>query len=146
MSNWLFKNEVMDDISKFPEKAHAFIYKITRISDGKFYIGKKNLYSERSKKLTKKEISEQTGPGRKPTKKKVVSESDWKAYFGSESTLKADVKAMGPEAFKREILMVCFHKKQTTYQELRFQILHGCLESDNCYNDQFLGKFWRKDI
>jgi hypothetical protein len=143
---WLYKNDVIEDIEQFPENTYGFIYKITRISDGKFYVGRKNLYSERTKALTKKELSEHTGKGKKPTKKKVVSESDWKAYYGSNSILKADIKELGKDAFKREILHLCTHKKQMTYQETRYQFLEGCLESDNCYVDCILGKFWQKDI
>lgn len=136
----------MLSLDDFPKDVIGFTYRITRISDGKFYVGRKNLYSERNKPLTKKELSEHTGKGRKPTKKKVVAESDWQAYFGHEATLKADVKERGKEAFKREIIHLCSHKKQMTYQELRHQILQGCLESDNCWNSNILGKFWKKDI
>lgn len=143
---WLYKDQVINDISEFPENTYGFIYKITRISDGKFYVGRKNLYSERTKALTKKELSEHTGKGKKPTKKKVVSESDWQTYYGSNTNLKADMKEQGKDVFKREILHLCTHKKQMTYQEIRYQILEGCLESDNCYVDNVLGKFWRKDI
>ena len=143
---WLYNNKVIEKIEDFPEGTFGFIYKITRIEDGKFYVGRKNLYSERTKLLTKKELSEQTGKGKKPTKKKVVAESDWQAYFGSEATLKADVKEKGKEAFKREIIHLCSHKKQMTYQELRYQILEGCLESENCWNSNVLGKFFKKDI
>lgn len=143
---WLYKGKVIGDTKDFPENSYGFIYKIVRLSDGKFYVGRKNLYSERTKALTKKELLEHTGKGKKPTKKKVVSESDWRTYYGSEPSLKADVKEKGPEAFKREILYVCTHKKQMTYQELRHQILEGCLESDNCWNGNILGKFWKKDI
>lgn len=142
---WLYQNKVIEEINQFPEGTFGFIYRITRLSDGKFYIGRKNLYSERTKPLTKKEISEQTGKGRRPTKKKVVAESDWKRYFGSNPTLKADLKELGEDAFKREILHLCDHKKQMTYQELRYQILNGCLESENSWNDNILGKFFKKD-
>lgn len=143
---WKYKEEVITDISQFPEDTYGFIYKITCIEDGKFYVGRKNLRSERSKALTKKELLEYTGKGKKPTKKKVVSESDWLDYYGSNSTLKKDVKEKGKYSFKREILHLCTHKKQMTYQELRYQILSGCLESDNSYVDNIMGKFWRKDI
>jgi hypothetical protein len=143
---WLYKDQVINNIADFPEGTYGFIYKITRITDGKFYVGRKNLYSERNKPLTKKELSEHTGKGKKPSKKKVVSESDWQTYYGSNSNLKVDVKELGKEAFKREILHLCTHKKQMTYQELRHQILEGCLESPTSYVDNILGKFWRKDI
>lgn len=143
---WTYKDDFLGSIEDFPEGTFGFIYKITRLSDGKFYVGRKNLYSERTKLLTKKELLEHTGKGKKPTKKKVVAESDWRLYFGSEPTLKADVKELGKEAFKREIIHLCNHKKQMTYQELRHQILQGCLESDNCWNSNVLGKFFKKDI
>jgi hypothetical protein len=144
--NWIYNEKEMCSLDDFPKDVIGFTYRITRITDGKFYIGRKNLYSERTKLLTKKELLEHTGKGKKPTKKKVVAESDWKAYFGSEPTLKADVKELGKEAFKREIIHLCNHKKQMTYQELRHQILQGCLESDNCWNSNVLGKFFKKDI
>lgn len=142
---WLYQNKVIANIEDLPEGTFGFIYKITRLSDGKFYVGRKNLYSERSKPLTKKEISEQTGRGKRPTKKKVVSESDWKRYNSSNPDLKAIVKELGEQAFKHEILHICEHKKQMTYQELRYQVLNGCLESENSWNDNILGKFFKKD-
>jgi len=143
---WLYKGKVINEISDLPENTQGFIYKVIRISDGKFYVGRKNLYSERKKPLTKKELLEHTGKGKKPTKKLVVSESDWKSYYGSNPLLKEDIKQVGKEGFTREILHVCFHKKQMTYQEFRYQILEGCLESENCWNDNILGKFFRKDV
>lgn len=143
---WFYKGQVITDISQLPEGTYGFIYKIIKLEGGKFYIGRKNLYSERTKSLTKKELSEHTGKGKKPTKKKVTSESDWKDYYGSEASLKAEVKQLGKESFRREIMHLCTHKKQMTYQELRHQILNGCLESDNCFNGNILGKFWKKDI
>jgi hypothetical protein len=145
MINWLYQESEIDSIEKFPEGTVAFIYKITRIEDGKFYIGKKSIYSTKTKALTKKELSEQSDK-RLSKKKKVTSESDWKTYYGSDALLKEDVKAKGKEAFKREILLFCTSKKQATYQEVRQQILNNCLESDNCYNGQILGKFWKKDV
>ena len=144
--NWKYNEKEVVSIEEFPMNTIGFIYKITRISDGKYYVGRKNLLTERNKPLTKKELSEHAGKGKKPTKKKVIAESDWQAYYGSNPTLKADVKELGKEAFVREILHICTHKKQMTYQELRHQIIEGCLESTNCYVDNILGKFWRKDI
>lgn len=144
--NWLYKGREISSLEDFPKDVIGFIYRIDRISDGKFYIGRKNLYSERTKPLTKKELSEHTGKGKKPTKKKVVSESDWKTYYGSNAALKVDVKELGKESFIREIMHICTHKKQMTYQELRHQIINGCLESTNCYVDNILGRFFRKDI
>jgi len=43
-----------DSVDKFPENCVGFVYKITNIQTGKFYIGKKSLDSNIRKKLTKK--------------------------------------------------------------------------------------------
>jgi len=43
-----------DSVEKFPENCVGFVYKITNIQTGKFYIGKKSLYSNVRKRLTKK--------------------------------------------------------------------------------------------
>lgn len=134
------------ELSQFPEKIHGFVYIITNKETGKFYIGKKILRSNLSKKLTKKEISEWTKPGRVPKKKKEVKESNWKEYFGSNQELKDDVKKLGPDAFDRQILQFCNSSKQLTYFEMLWQIQCDVLCSKNCYNESILGKFFRRDI
>jgi hypothetical protein len=133
-------------IEDFPENCIGFVYKVTNIKTGKFYIGKKSLYSSTHKKLTKKEIAEHTGPGKKPTKKLVVRESDWLRYWGSNKVLLGEVKEQGVDTFRREILKFCFNKKQLTYWEVYFQCINEVLLTDKSYNDNVLAKFFRKDL
>ncbi len=87
MNNWFwYENMGIKEfkiIEDFPENSFGFIYKITNIVTGKFYIGKKSLYHNVKKKLTKKELAEQSGPGRKATTKRIQKESDWVTYWGS---------------------------------------------------------------
>ena len=145
---WHYSGSVIDNIEQFPESAFGFIYKITCVDTGKWYIGRKNLYSERNKPLTKKELAEDAllkKPGKKKTKKLVIKESDWLKYYGSEELIKAEVKEKGKAVFHREILHITFSKKATTYQEIRYQILHGALESDNSYNSNISGYYFRSD-
>ena len=137
---------VYDDIQKFPANCIGFIYKITNIQTGKFYIGKKNLYSNTKKKLTKAELAEMLGPGRKPSSKIVTKESNWKSYWGSNKLLLEDLKNEGPGPYRREILKFCFSKKQLTYWELHYQCVNEVLTSDKSYNDNILAKFYRKDL
>ena len=80
---WLYNGQQVDSLENLPQDAFGFIYVTTHIPSGKAYIGKKSLYHNIKRKLTKKELAEQTGPGRKPTTKVVQKESDWKTYFGS---------------------------------------------------------------
>lgn len=142
MNNWTYEGEDMIDISQFPEDVVGFVYEIRNTITGKFYIGKKNVQSIRTKALTKKELALQTDK-RASKKKKITAESDWKTYHGSEQELKKDIKLYGESHFYRKILHLCSSKASLTYQEVRYQILNGVLESENCYNGQILGKFWK---
>lgn len=150
MKNWFYKDPLgsifeYQNIDNFKKENIGFIYIITNIASNKIYVGRKSLYSNINKKLTKKEISEQSGPGRKPTKKLVTSESNWKAYCGSSKELIKDIKELGEDLFTREILHICNTKKQLTFYEIQYQIMYKVLEVDS-YNDNILGKFYRKDL
>ena len=135
-----------DSVDKFPENCIGFVYKITNIQTGKFYIGKKSLYSNIRKKLTKKELAELSGPGRKPTKKLVTSESNWLVYWGSNKGILQEIKEQGTDNFRKEILKFCFNKKQLTYWEVHYQCINEVLLTDKSYNDNVLAKFFRKDL
>jgi hypothetical protein len=148
MSNWLYN----DDGSKiaiaedFSTDEYGFIYKITNLETGKYYIGKKAFFHNKKKKLTKKEIAEQIGPGRKATTRVDQVDSGWKSYWGSSKELLADVKKLGDDKFERLILKFAKTKKQLTYYELESQILHNALFDSTSYNDNILGKFFKKDF
>ena len=145
MSKWLYQDEEINSREQFPENCHGFVYRITNLENNKIYIGRKILLNTLNKKLTKKELSEQTGPGRKPTKKKVTKESNWISYWGSNKPLLEDIKELGVDKFKREIIKLTFSKKQLTYYELHYQCLFEVLMKDS-YNSNILGKFYPKDL
>ena len=130
-----------------PEDNFGFVYKITNLTDGKFYIGKKVFWNNKKHKLTKKQLAEQTGPGRKPTFEVIKTESDWQTYWGSNKQLLVDVKELGSSYFECLILQVCKTKKQLTYYEMHYQCKFECLVSPSLsYNDNILGKFFSKDL
>ena len=83
MKNWLYEGKEVTSIEELPQNAFGFIYITTHIPSNRAYIGKKSLYHNIKRKLTKKELAEQTGRGRKSTTQVVQKESDWKTYFGS---------------------------------------------------------------
>jgi hypothetical protein len=130
-----------------PEDNLGFVYKITNLTNGKYYVGKKVFWNNKKHKLTKKQLAEQSGPGRKPTHEVIRTESDWKTYWGSNKQLLTDVKELGENHFECLVLHVCKTKKQLTYWEMHYQCKYECLTSPTLsYNDNILGKFFTKDL
>jgi len=149
MKRWLW---YLDDgsVEPFPEDQingyYGFTYIITNLETNKFYIGKKAFIHNKKKKLTKKEIAEHTGAGRKPITRVDKVDSGWKNYYGSSKELLADVKLLGEDKFERVIIHFAKNKKQLTFLELQEQIIHNVLFINNSYNDNIAGKYFRKDF
>ena len=147
---WLYKDQdgstkEFRTLEDFPTDTFGFVYKVTNICDGRFYIGKKVLYNNVTKTLTKKEIAEWDKPGRVPKKRKLQKESDWETYWGSNKQIKQDLKDLGEDCFTREILTFCKSKKQLSYYEVYWQMHLQVLQIDS-YNDNIQGRFYRKDL
>ena len=145
---WIYKNQLMESISDFPDNTHGFVYKIKHIPTGKVYIGRKILQNTTKVKLGKKELKELEGiVGRRPVYKMAVKESNWKTYWGSNKYMKELYKTEPKENFDRQIIIFAPTKKLLTYYELKYQILYEVLEKpDEFFNDNILGKFFTKDF
>jgi len=144
---WLYNEKVISSIEDMPQGTFGFIYITTHKPSGVSYIGKKSLYHNVKRKLTKKELAEQTGRGRKPTTQVVQKESDWKTYYGSTKQIVELIKGGKQEDFTREILQFVFNKKLLTYHECKYLFSYGVLEQPQKYfNDNILGKFFTKDF
>lgn len=144
---WLYNNKEIKSLEDFGELVpFGFIYLITNLNNEKYYIGKKQLISKTNKKLGKKELAVlPTQRGRKQTKKLVEKESDWINYYGSCKPLLEDIKQLGKDKFKREILMLTPTKKELTYWEIAHQIKYDVLRT-NSYNTSILGRYFPKDF
>jgi hypothetical protein len=144
---WLYNEQFINSIEDMPQGTFGFIYITTHNSSGISYIGKKSLYHNVRRKLTKKELAEQTGRGRKPTTQVIQKESDWKTYYGSTKQIVELIKGGKQEDFTREILQFVFNKKLLTYHECKYLFAYGVLEQPEKYfNDNILGKFFTKDF
>ena len=117
---WLYNKEVIEKLEDFPENTYGFIYVVTHIPSKMSYVGKKVLYHNLTKKLTKKELAEQSGPGRKSVTKKIQKESDWKTYYGSAKPILDLLKEGKHNEFKRDILKFVDNKKLLTYYECKY--------------------------
>ena len=131
---WYYKGTAFtsDDIGdKF-----GYVYCITNLQSGKKYIGRK-YFTQRRKP-----------PG---GKRRVTSESDWKKYYGSSPELKSDVKQLGKENFRREIISLHESLGKVNYEETKQLFLNNVLQetledgSPKYYNSNILGRYYRKD-
>ena len=130
---WYYKDTAFtsDDINDL----FGFVYRITNLSTGKQYIGRKYFYQKRKPK---------------GGKRRVTSESDWKKYYGSSAELKQDIKSLGKENFRREIISVHRTLGKVNYEETRQLFLNNVLTEHvdglpKYYNSNILGRYMRKD-
>ncbi len=138
--SWYYKGK---EIKEIPEGMGFFIYKIENIQNGMIYIGYKSFYSTKTTPLKKAEISSDK---RRKTYKEVTKESNWKTYNSSSKFL-AELIKDNPKFFKKEILLFCKTQIQARYYEAKYQFCEGVLETnDFSYNENILGKFYRKNI
>jgi hypothetical protein len=110
------------ELINIPDKAIGFVYCITNMTNGKRYIGKKNFYFIKHRKVKGKQ-------------KKVKIESDWKDYWSSSEELLKEIEKTGKEHFTRNIIYICYNKMQLNYLELREQIDRRVIENDDYYNN-----------
>ena len=124
---WFYKNEI---VTTLPKDCIGFVYLITNLTNNKKYVGKKLATFSKSKIKTIK-----TKSGTKKKKKiRYREESDWQSYWSSSEELQKDVKSLGENNFRREILHYCKSKGGLSYMELKEQIDRRVLESEDYYN------------
>jgi hypothetical protein len=107
-----------------PNEFFGFIYEITNIVTGKFYIGKKQCL----RKIKRK-------PLKGKTRNRIDhKESDWKSYTGSSNDLLEDIKKYGKENFTFKILRFCNSKWELSYFEAKEQMSRDVLLIEGSYN------------
>jgi hypothetical protein len=129
--SWIFESQPVDETVL--DDYVGFVYCITNLIDNKKYIGKKLLKFRRTKVV-------------KGKKKKLLVESDWKKYWGSNKNLIADVEALGEDKFAREILKFCKSKGECNYYEAKLQFERAVLETDTYYNDWIMVRVHKKHL
>lgn len=118
---WIYQDK---EFTKIPDGAFGFVYIIINNINDRKYIGSKQFYFSRMKKIKGK-----------VRKKRIKIISDWETYWSSSEILKKDVKKHGEENFKREILHICFSKQELAYRELEEQIQRNVLQDLAFYNE-----------
>lgn len=110
IGHWVF------NVDFDPYEWFGFIYKITELTTGREYIGKKQFF------FTNRKIIK----GRK-NRKKVVRESDWKYYTGSSEHLNSAILQNGKNNYKFEILSLHDSKGSLHYAEVEYLITRNVL-------------------
>ena len=131
---WIFKGSVFDsdDIGDH----YGFVYCITNTTTGKSYIGRKYFVQKRKPK---------------GGKRRVTSESNWKQYYGSSDELKQDIRGIGRDNFKREILSLHTTLGKVNYEETKQLFINNVLTESlddgtpMYYNSNILGRYMKKD-
>lgn len=131
MVNWLFNDELFDETKI--EDNYGFVYEITNLETNRKYIGKKLFYFSKTKQV-------------KGKKKRIKVASDWQTYYGSNEELQKDVKSLGEDKFKREILHLCKSKGECNYLEAKEQFVNLVLEKDDYYNSWIMIRIRKSHI
>lgn len=128
---WLYLGKPIDEESL--GDFVGFVYIITNIESQRKYIGKKLFKFKRTKTI-------------KGKKKKLLIESDWREYWGSNKVLQEEVSTLGETQFKREILRLCKSKGELNYFEAKYQFVMGALESEHYYNEWISAKIHKAHL
>lgn len=96
----------------------GFIYRITELSTGKEYLGKKQFHSYCRKAVKGKK-----------RKKMVVTENDWKKYTSSSTHINKAIEERGMSAFKFEIESLHKTRGSLVYAEVRYQVIEDVLRA-----------------
>lgn len=119
---WLYEGKefTSEDIALY-----GFVYLITDNKTDRKYIGRKAFFSRKTLPPLKG----------KTRKRKTVTESDWRSYYGSNGALKELVALHGPDRFRREILHLCRSSSECAYWESKLQFQYDVLLSSDYFND-----------
>ena len=122
---WLYQGLKWEPTADFsPDDYYGFVYLITNRATNKKYVGKKFFLSKKTLPITKS----------RKRRKRLLVESDWRDYYGSNKHLKADVEKQGADMFHREILHLCKTKGECAYMEAKEQFDREVLLTEDYYN------------
>lgn len=134
---WYYNNKEITE-EEIDNKYVGFVYVITNLSNNRKYIGQKMLKRKVKKQLVKRDkngkvIKDKNGKSIK-VRKTITESSDWLTYYGSNEHLNKEVKEIGKDNFRRDILFFCVSKAQMNYVETFLQFKYNVLFDETYYN------------
>ena len=143
---WYDYNTTGDVIDEIPEECRGntnsgFIY-LLMFKDGMQYIGKKSFYVRHTAKrlATGNERDGHISWNKNRKKEHYYTESNWRDYLGSGKNYKKS------DVVERCIIRLCQTRKQLCYYEAYELFKANVLLDKTYYNDNILGKFYRRDL
>jgi len=122
---WYYEGRPFEPPKDFSsDDYYGFVYVITNRGTNRKYIGKKFFWSKKTLPITKT----------RKRRKRLLVESDWRDYFGSNRHLNEEVEKVGKDSYYREILHLCKSKGECAYLEAKEQFDREVLGSDEYYN------------
>ena len=127
---WYYEDKEIATIEDIPEGVIGFVYLITNKDTGKYYVGKKSLYSTRK-----------LAPLKGYKRKRVVTqESKWVEYMSSNKDVQLWTN------YEKCILDWAYTKKELTYLENKALYCLGVLEDKYSMNENISGKFYKGEF
>ena len=117
---WTYNNKEFtgEEIGEY----FGMVYLITNLRTNRKYVGKKFFT-----KAARRQV--------KGKSKKVRVASDWEKYYGSNKVIQEEVKNLGEDVFKREILHLCKTRSECAYWETWEIFTREALRTHDYYND-----------
>lgn len=159
---WIYQGNVVNKISDLPKEeqnAFGFIYCIALNHGGKSfeYYGRKNFFSVKTKRASKKQIKERGKSAFKRKKqKKGKNAGDWYYYELTKTEMKwQDYNSSSKEVlqmikngaqFTKYIVQIVHEESMMNYYECKHQFCSGVLEDERFLNGNILGRFHKKNI
>lgn len=137
---WYYKGECLYSP---PENAnyYGFTYCVSDLLNKRVYIGKKAFTHKKKTKLSKKAKLLPENKGKRIAKG--TKDSGWLNYYGSSKELNEQVKLLGENNFKREIIEFATSKSDLTLKEIEAQVKYNVLRV-NSYNLWIGGKVYKR--
>ena len=146
MLKWTYQNKEIESMEDLPN-GYGFVYVLTYKSE-KYYIGKKAFYDHKTLPVLKsgEERPNAKRIGKNKNGKRVYydivsKESNWKKYEGSHKEIDED-----DELVSKEILEIAKTKRHLTYLEAWWLFNADVLASEDCYNQNIMGNFFRSNL
>ena len=156
---WTYKQKQINSLEDIPEefKNYSGVIYLLEVKGGtrKYYLGQKKFYRDSKRLIGEREL--ESLPNKRGVRKyksksgskkgqwiyyePIRADNGFMKYLGSSEVLKEDIK--NGATVTRHILMFVEKPTMMNYWEQKLQFCKGVLESEDYYNDNIGGRFYK---